>query len=209
MEESGENSLSFKKTKNNYHWLLFERKSGTEHTELEWNMQSPRLKTTRCWHISQHLRDLVAHFKQAHKWNTPLIHAQTHNHVHIVTSALLNLATVLSRCNKCLRVEAWEVFPQIRDTAAVSDYLSAVMELCSQRLSLFLLLPKAATGDHRCLAHSLLSLWFSSKQRSPPSDACLLFARMLRQLRPLKAPDLKVANATTKLDFRQGMCPPQ
>lgn len=67
------------------------------------------------------------------KHTLALTHAQTHNHVHIVTSALLNLATVLSRCNKCLRTEAWEVFPQIRDAAAVSDYLSAVMELCSLR----------------------------------------------------------------------------
>ncbi|KAF3841305.1 hypothetical protein F7725_007167 [Dissostichus mawsoni] len=40
---------------------------------------------------------------------------------------------LLSRCNKCLRAEAWEVFLQIRDAAAVSDYLSAVMELCSLR----------------------------------------------------------------------------
>ncbi len=87
-----------------------------------------------------------------------LTHAQTRNHVRIVTSALLNLATVLSRCNKCLRAEAWEVFPQIRDAAAVSDYLSAVMELCSLRLTLSFLTPKAATGDHRCLAHSLFSL---------------------------------------------------
>lgn len=62
-----------------------------------------------------------------------LTHAQTRNHVHIVTSALLNLDTVFSRCNKCLRAEAWEVFPQIRDAASVSDYLSAVMELCSLR----------------------------------------------------------------------------
>lgn len=73
-----------------------------------------------------------------------LTHAQTHNHVHIVTLALLNLATVLSRCNKCLR--AWEVFPQIRDVAAVSDYLSAVMELCSLRLSLSFLPPQSSHG---------------------------------------------------------------
>lgn len=87
-----------------------------------------------------------------------LTHAQTHNHVHIVTLTLLNLTTVLSRYNKCLRAEAWEVFPQIRDAAAVSDYLSAVMELCSLRLSLSFPLPKAATGDHHCLAHSLFML---------------------------------------------------
>ncbi|XP_042355447.1 protein FAM222B [Plectropomus leopardus] len=69
-------------------------------------------------------------------------------------------AAVLSRCNRCLRAEACEVFPQIRDddaaaAAAVSDYLSAVMELCSLRRSLSLLLPRAATGDRRCLARSL------------------------------------------------------
>lgn len=89
-----------------------------------------------------------------------LTRAQTHNHVHFVTSALLNLAAVLSRCNKCLRAEAWEVFLQITDAAAaaVSDYLSAVMELCSLRRSLSFLLPKAATGDRHCLAHSLFSL---------------------------------------------------
>lgn len=92
------------------------------------------------------------------KGTLALTHAQTRNHVHIVTSALSNLATVLSRCNKCLRAEAWEVFLQIRDAAAVSDYLSAVMELCSLRLTLSFLTPKAATGDHHCLAHSLFSL---------------------------------------------------
>lgn len=137
-----------------------------------------------------------------------LTHARTHNHVHIVTLALLNLASELSRCNKCLRAEAWEVFPQIRDAATVSDYLSAVMELCSLRLSLSFLLPKAATGDHHCLAHSLFSLGFSSKQQSSPSAVYLLFGRMLRQLRPLKAPDLKVTDAATKLDFRLGLCRP-
>lgn len=92
------------------------------------------------------------------KHTLTLTHAQTHNHVHIVTPALLNLATVLSRCNKCLRAEAWEVFPQIRDAAAVSDYLSAVMELCSLHLSPSSLPRKAATGDHHCLAYSLFSL---------------------------------------------------
>jgi len=69
--------------------------------------------------------------------NRTLAHAPAHSRVHIVTSALLNLAAVLSRCNECVRAEAWEVFLQIRDAAAaVSDYLSAVMELRSLRRSL-------------------------------------------------------------------------
>lgn len=101
------------------------------------------------------------------------------------------------------------MFLQIRDAATVSDYLSAVMELCSLRLSLSFLLPKAATGDHYCLTHSLFSLGFSRKQQSSPSAAYILFACMLRQLRPLKAPDLKVTDATAKLDFRLGLCQPQ
>lgn len=70
--------------------------------------------------------------------------AQTHNGVHVVTSPLLNLATVLSRCNKCLRAEAWEVFLLMREAAALSDYLSAVMELCSLRRSLSSLPPQSS-----------------------------------------------------------------
>lgn len=86
------------------------------------------------------------------KHSVALTHAQTHNHVHVVTSALLNLATVLSRCNKCLRAEAWEVFPLMREAAAVSDYLSAVMELCSLRLSLSFLPPQSShRGSLPCL----------------------------------------------------------
>lgn len=55
--------------------------------------------------------------------------------------------------------EAWEVFE--------TDYLSAVLELCSPRLSLYFLSPKAATGDHHRLAYSLFSLQFSRKQQFP------------------------------------------
>lgn len=138
------------------------------------------------------------------KHTLTLTHSQTHNHVHIVTSALLNLATVLSRCNKCLRAKAWGVFPQIRDAAAVSDYLSAVMELCSLRLSLSFHTPKAATGTITALL--ILCLVCNSVASSAPllpPHAFLLSARMLRQLRPLKAPDLEVTDATTKLDFRE------
>lgn len=84
---------------------------------------------------------VVTHFKWSQVEHT-LTHAQAGNHVHIVTLALLNLATVLSRCNKCLRAEACEVFLQIRDAASVSDYLSAVMELCiSLTLFFFLSFP--------------------------------------------------------------------
>lgn len=43
----------------------------------------------------------------------------------------------------------------------------------------------------------------------PLQQAFLLFVWMPLQLRRLKAPDLKVTNATTKLDFRLGMCRPQ
>lgn len=39
----------------------------------------------------------------------------------------------------------------------------------------------------------------------PPPSQFILFARILRQLRPLKAPDLKVTDTTTKLDFGQGL----
>lgn len=103
------------------------------------------------------------------------------------------------------------MFPQIRDAAAVSDYLSAVMELCSLRLSLFHSPPpsKQPRGTITALLILCIACDSVARSNSPPSDAHLLFARMLRQLRPLKAPDLKVTVATTKLDFRLGMCQPQ
>lgn len=137
-------------------------------------------------------------------------HTQTHNRAHIVTLALLNLATVLSRCNKCLRAEAWEVFPQIRDAASVSDYLSAVMELCSLRLSRSLFFP-SPLASHRGPSQPFFSVYLVifflvASGTAHPSDAFLFFAQIMRQLRPLKAPDLKVPNDTTKLDFRLGMC---
>lgn len=181
---------------------------GSEISVLERCEQShpPRLKmdTSGCC-ASQHLHDPVTNF-----FKRSFTHTQTHNRAHIVTLALLNLATVLSRCNKCLRAEAWEVFPQIRDAASVSDYLSAVMELCSLRLSrsLFFLLPLPATGDHHSLFFSvyLVIFFLVASGTAHPSDAFLFFAQIMRQLRPLKAPDLKVPNDTTKLDFRLGMC---
>lgn len=105
-------------------------------------------------------------------------HTQTHNRAHIVTLALLNLATVLSRCNKCLRAEAWEVFPQIRDAASVSDYLSAVMELCSLRLSRALFFP-SPLASHRGPSQPFFSVYlviffFSSKRHSPPLRCILI-----------------------------------
>lgn len=104
-------------------------------------------------------------------------HTQTHNRAHIVTLALLNLATVLSRCNKCLRAEAWEVFPQIRDAASVSDYLSAVMELCSLRLSrsLFSFSPCQPQGTITAFFFCLsCDIFFSSKRHSPPLRCILI-----------------------------------
>lgn len=162
--------------------------------------------STEAEHGHKRLVRKPAPARSCHKFfKRSFTHTQTHNHAHIVTLALLNLATVLSRCNKCLRAEAWEVFPQIRGAASVSDYLSAVMELCSL-LSFF----PSPLASHRGPSQPFFSVYlviffFSSKRHSPPLRF-LFFAQIMRQLRPLKAPDLKVPNDTTKLDFRLGMC---
>ena len=106
------------------------------------------------------------------KHTLTLTYAQTANHVHIVTLTLLNLTPVLSRYNKCLRAEAWEVFPEIRDTAAVSDYslLSWSPSLC---IYLFLSFsPKQPQGT--ITASLTLYLFCESVASKQPPFSCML-----------------------------------
>lgn len=78
----------------------------------------------------------------------------------------------------------------MREAAAPSDYLSAVMELCSLRRSLSFLPPQSShRGSLPRLFSDSFGIQLQTAQTHQHRQAFLLFARMLRsQLRPLKAP---------------------